>query len=104
MVLGSFYTHTVEPPGVSLLAKIRNGFIATWSVPTSAEGKVQRFEVVLSQVKPRQHRIKGFRFKPYVWAKYFSSLEPGYTYEVKVRMKLKGKSSFGPYGNLTVTL
>ena len=104
MVFGSFYTHTVEPPVVSLTVKVTNGFVAIWTMPTSARGKVQRFKVELHQVKPKHRRIKRFLFQPYVQAKYFSSLKPGRTYEVRVRMKLIGKSSFGPYGNLTVTL
>ena len=55
------------------------------------------------QMKPRR-RVKRFLFQPNVRAQYFSSLKPGRTYEVRVRMKLIGNRSFGPHGNLTVTL
>ena len=89
---------------VSLTVKTTDGFVVVWTVPTSAVGKVQRFKVVLRQVKPRRRRIKRFLLQPNVRAKYFSSLNPARTYEVRVRIKLIGERSFGPYGNLTVTL
>ena len=98
------HTHADEAPVVSLTVKIRHGFVAVWTLPTSALGKVRRFKVVLFQVTPRRRRVKRYLFQPYVQAKYFSSLEPGRTYEVRVRMKLTGRKSFGPYGNLTVAL
>ena len=105
MVIVYFFlhAHADEPPVVSLTVKIRDGFLAVWTVPTSAVGKVQRFKVVLFQVKPR-HRVKRFLLQPNVRGKYFSSLKPGHTYEVRVRMKLIGNRSFGSHGNLTVTL
>ena len=84
--------------------KTTDGFVVVWTVPTSAEGKVRRFKVVLHQVKPRRRRIKRLLLKPNVRANYFSSLKPARTYEVRVRMKLVGQRSFGPYGNLTVAL
>ena len=99
------HTHADEPPVVSLTVKIRDGFVAVWTVPTSAVGKVRRFKVVLFQVKPRRRtRVKRFLLQPNIRAQYFSSLKPGRTYEVRVRMKLIGNRSFGPHGNLTVTL
>lgn len=104
LLFHSTLSHTVEPPVVSLTVKTRDGFVAVWTVPASAEGKVRRFKVVLRQVKPRRQRIKRFLFQPNVRANYFSSLKPARTYEVRVRIKLVGKRSFGPYGNLTVTL
>ena len=82
------HTHADEAPVESLMVKIRDGFVGIWILPTSALGKVRWFKVVLFQVTPRRRCIKRFLFQPYVWAKVFSSLKPGRTYEVRVRMKL----------------
>ena len=105
-ILDYFYllTHTDEPPVVTLTVKVRNGFVAKWTLPASVmPSQVKQFKVVLFKLKPRR-RIMTFKLQPNSRAYYFSSLEQGSKYQVRVSMRLKGKKAFGARGKLTVTL